>query len=181
LEDSASQGDAAAPGAQLTACALVPPWSAPRCWLSRRRPSEGTANPRGGPNPFVSEDGAYTLVDVRFYEGFKLYGEDEQVRWLRGGCGVAIWWLWGGCGVAVWWPDCVCAWGCRVKRVQEDGWHRACVGWLCELGVLGLGEAARAAAPAQGEECTDCLARVCLKQGFATGPCRVINRNLPLL
>ncbi|KIZ04218.1 ribose 5-phosphate isomerase A [Monoraphidium neglectum] len=43
-----------------------------------RRPSEGTANPRGGPNPFVSEDGAYTLVDVRFYEGFKLYGEDEQ-------------------------------------------------------------------------------------------------------
>lgn len=45
----------------------------------RRRPSEGTADPRGGDYPFISEDGN-TIVDVRFYEGLKLFGEDETVR-----------------------------------------------------------------------------------------------------
>ncbi|KAI8473591.1 MAG: ribose-5 phosphate isomerase-related protein [Monoraphidium minutum] len=41
-----------------------------------RRPSEGASNPRGGDNPYVSEDGQHTIVDVRFYEGLKLFGED---------------------------------------------------------------------------------------------------------
>jgi ribose 5-phosphate isomerase A len=35
----------------------------------------GTANPRGGEEPLVTEEG-YTIIDVRFYEGLKLYGED---------------------------------------------------------------------------------------------------------
>lgn len=46
----------------------------------RRRPAEGTSNPRGGDNPYVSEDGGHTIVDIRFYEGFKLFGEAEPVR-----------------------------------------------------------------------------------------------------
>jgi hypothetical protein len=37
----------------------------------------------------VSEDGGHTLVDVRFYEGLKLFGEDEEVGRMGGG---------GGCG-----------------------------------------------------------------------------------
>jgi hypothetical protein len=37
------------------------------------------ANPRGGENPYLSPDG-HNIVDVRFYEGMKLFGEDAQVR-----------------------------------------------------------------------------------------------------
>lgn len=45
-----------------------------------RRPAEGTANPRGGHNPYVSPDGDHAIVDLRFYEGLKLFGEPEKVR-----------------------------------------------------------------------------------------------------
>ena len=31
----------------------------------RRRPAEGTANPRGGDNPYVSPEG-YNIIDVKF-------------------------------------------------------------------------------------------------------------------
>lgn len=44
----------------------------------RRRPSSGVANPRGGDFPYVSEEG-HNILEVRFYEGLKLYGENEQV------------------------------------------------------------------------------------------------------
>jgi ribose 5-phosphate isomerase A len=37
----------------------------------------GTANPRGGEDPLVTEEG-YTIIDVRFYEGLKLFGEDAE-------------------------------------------------------------------------------------------------------
>ncbi len=40
------------------------------CWC-RRRPSSGTDNPRGGDNPYVSPEG-HNIVDVKFYEGYKL-------------------------------------------------------------------------------------------------------------
>lgn len=40
-----------------------------------RRPMFGTANPRGGDNPYVSPDG-HNIVDIRFYETLKLLGED---------------------------------------------------------------------------------------------------------
>ncbi|GFR47142.1 hypothetical protein Agub_g8832 [Astrephomene gubernaculifera] len=33
-------------------------------------------DPRGGEHPYISPQG-HTIVDVRFYEGLKLYGEDE--------------------------------------------------------------------------------------------------------
>jgi hypothetical protein len=36
------------------------------------------ANPRGGENPYLSPEG-HNIVDVRFYEGMKLFGEDTQV------------------------------------------------------------------------------------------------------
>lgn len=50
----------------------------------RRRPASGVANPRGGENPYMSPDGC-NIVDVRFYEGMKLFGEDAQVsRQQRG-------------------------------------------------------------------------------------------------
>jgi ribose 5-phosphate isomerase A len=39
------------------------------------------ANPRGGDNPYVIPDG-HNIVDVRFYEGMKLFGEDAKVRGL---------------------------------------------------------------------------------------------------
>lgn len=48
------------------------------CVLScppRRRPSSGTANPRGGKDPYISPDG-HNICDIRFYEGLKLFGED---------------------------------------------------------------------------------------------------------
>jgi len=61
---------------------------------TRRRPASGTANPRGGENPHVSEDGGHTLVDVRFYEGLKLFGEDAGVGWGWGfGFGLGIAWM----------------------------------------------------------------------------------------
>lgn len=37
----------------------------------------GTSNPRGGDNPYVSPEG-HNIVDIRFYEGFKLFGEDVE-------------------------------------------------------------------------------------------------------
>eukprot|EP00775_Hariotina_reticulata_P012939 gene12939-13067_t len=42
-----------------------------------RRPAAGVANPRGGETPYVSPEG-HTIVDVRFYEGMKLFGEDAK-------------------------------------------------------------------------------------------------------
>ncbi|KAF6254707.1 ribose-5 phosphate isomerase-related protein [Scenedesmus sp. NREL 46B-D3] len=42
-----------------------------------RRPASGVANPRGGDNPYMSPDG-HNIVDVRFYEGMKLFGEDAK-------------------------------------------------------------------------------------------------------
>jgi ribose 5-phosphate isomerase A len=36
-----------------------------------------SSNPRGGDNPYVSPEG-HTIVDIRFYEGLKLYGEDAE-------------------------------------------------------------------------------------------------------
>jgi ribose 5-phosphate isomerase A len=44
----------------------------------RRRPSSGTANPRGGKDPYISPDG-HNICDIRFYEGLKLFGEDAPV------------------------------------------------------------------------------------------------------
>ncbi|WIA32116.1 hypothetical protein OEZ86_002967 [Tetradesmus obliquus] len=44
-----------------------------------RRPASGVANPRGGENPYMSPDGC-NIVDVRFYEGMKLFGEDAQYK-----------------------------------------------------------------------------------------------------
>ncbi|KAG2441142.1 hypothetical protein HXX76_003994 [Chlamydomonas incerta] len=44
--------------------------------LWRRSASGQPENPRGGDIPYVSPDGN-TIVDVRFYEGLKLFGEDE--------------------------------------------------------------------------------------------------------
>ncbi|PNH06731.1 Ribose-5-phosphate isomerase A [Tetrabaena socialis] len=43
-----------------------------------RRPSsvEDEQDPRGGDYPYVSASG-HSIVDIRFYEGLKLYGEDE--------------------------------------------------------------------------------------------------------
>lgn len=42
-----------------------------------RRPAVGTANPLGGENPYVSPEG-HSIVDVRFYEGYRLYGEAAE-------------------------------------------------------------------------------------------------------
>ncbi|GLI65575.1 hypothetical protein VaNZ11_009147 [Volvox africanus] len=44
--------------------------------LWRRSSSGQPENPRGGDHPYISLQG-HTIVDVRFYEGLKLYGEDE--------------------------------------------------------------------------------------------------------
>ncbi|EFJ44721.1 hypothetical protein VOLCADRAFT_95072 [Volvox carteri f. nagariensis] len=44
--------------------------------LWRRSFAGQPENPRGGDHPYVSPQG-YTIVDVRFYEGLKLYGENE--------------------------------------------------------------------------------------------------------
>jgi hypothetical protein len=38
----------------------------------------GTANPRGGKEPYISVEG-HTICDIRFYEGLKLFGEDAAV------------------------------------------------------------------------------------------------------
>lgn len=46
----------------------------------RRRPMSGTANPRGGKDPYISPEG-HTICDIRFYEGLKLFGEDAAVSW----------------------------------------------------------------------------------------------------
>ncbi|KAG2490235.1 hypothetical protein HYH03_011359 [Edaphochlamys debaryana] len=45
--------------------------------LWRRSATGQQDNPRGGDNPYVSPQG-HAIVDVRFYEGLKLFGEDEQ-------------------------------------------------------------------------------------------------------
>ncbi|PNW80367.1 hypothetical protein CHLRE_07g314600v5 [Chlamydomonas reinhardtii] len=45
--------------------------------LWRRSASGQPENPRGGDMPYVSPDGN-TIVDVRFYEGLKLFGEDDE-------------------------------------------------------------------------------------------------------
>ncbi|KAF8071139.1 RPI4 [Scenedesmus sp. PABB004] len=42
-----------------------------------RRPASGVANPRGGDNPYVSPEGHH-IVDVRFYEGMRLLGEEAS-------------------------------------------------------------------------------------------------------
>jgi ribose 5-phosphate isomerase A len=39
----------------------------------------GSANPRGGEDPLVTPEG-YTIIDIRFYEGLKLYGEDAEYQ-----------------------------------------------------------------------------------------------------
>lgn len=39
-----------------------------------RRPTSGTANPRGGNDPYISEEG-HNILDVRFYESYSLAGE----------------------------------------------------------------------------------------------------------
>ncbi|GLC33045.1 hypothetical protein PLESTB_000376900 [Pleodorina starrii] len=44
--------------------------------LWRRSFSGQSENPRGGDHPYISPQG-HTIVDVRFYEGLKLYGEEE--------------------------------------------------------------------------------------------------------
>lgn len=44
----------------------------------RRRPASGTANPRGGNNPYLSPEG-HNILDIRFYEQLKLVGEDAPV------------------------------------------------------------------------------------------------------
>jgi hypothetical protein len=48
-------------------------------YTCRRRPTSGSANPRGGQAPYISPDG-HNICDIRFYEGLKLFGEDEPVR-----------------------------------------------------------------------------------------------------
>lgn len=42
-----------------------------------RRSNEEGAGPRGGDNPYVSAEG-HALIDIRFYEGLKLFGEDAD-------------------------------------------------------------------------------------------------------
>lgn len=67
------------PGAPTQAIAVAMmslPWLL--LLLARRRPASGVANPRGGDNPYRSPDG-HNIVDVRFYEGMKLFGEDAPV------------------------------------------------------------------------------------------------------
>ncbi|GAX75501.1 hypothetical protein CEUSTIGMA_g2944.t1 [Chlamydomonas eustigma] len=44
-----------------------------------RRPMAGTANPRGGDNPYVSPEG-HNIVDVRFEGSFKLFGEEQTYQ-----------------------------------------------------------------------------------------------------
>ncbi|KAL4423624.1 hypothetical protein ABPG77_009211 [Micractinium sp. CCAP 211/92] len=44
--------------------------------LWRRSNQEG-AGPRGGDSPYVSPEG-HTIIDIRFYEGMKLFGEDAD-------------------------------------------------------------------------------------------------------
>lgn len=42
----------------------------------------------------MSEDGSHTIVDIRFYEGLKLFGEDEPVSEGVGDwecSGVSLW------------------------------------------------------------------------------------------
>jgi hypothetical protein len=53
----------------------------------RRRPTAGVANPRGGDRPYLSPEGCH-VVDVRFYEGLKLFGEDAEVSaaWIWSDC-----------------------------------------------------------------------------------------------
>jgi ribose 5-phosphate isomerase A len=41
----------------------------------RRRAAVGTANPRGGDFPYISEEG-FNIVDIRFDGTFKLIGEE---------------------------------------------------------------------------------------------------------
>ncbi|EFN51133.1 hypothetical protein CHLNCDRAFT_141332 [Chlorella variabilis] len=42
-----------------------------------RRSNEEGAGPRGGDQPYVSAEG-HALIDIRFYEGLKLFGEDAD-------------------------------------------------------------------------------------------------------
>ncbi|CAD7699167.1 unnamed protein product [Ostreobium quekettii] len=42
-----------------------------------RRPTEGTANPRGGNNPYLSPEG-HNIIDIRFDGTLKLYGEEVE-------------------------------------------------------------------------------------------------------
>jgi hypothetical protein len=53
-------------------------WLLVRLHCCRRRPTSGTANPRGGKDPYISPDG-HNICDIRFYEGLKLFGEDAPV------------------------------------------------------------------------------------------------------
>jgi ribose 5-phosphate isomerase A len=39
----------------------------------------GTANPRGGDNPYMSPEGHY-IVDVKFEGSFKLFGEEQAYQ-----------------------------------------------------------------------------------------------------
>lgn len=69
-------------------------WLLMRC---RRRPTSGTANPRGGKDPYVSPDG-HNICDARFYEGLKLFGEDAPVSGPRPHRGVSVVLFLGGIG-----------------------------------------------------------------------------------
>jgi ribose 5-phosphate isomerase A len=53
-----------------------PDWVCARCLGCRRRPTSGTANPRGGDDPYVSPEG-HNIIDVKFEGTFKLFGEEQ--------------------------------------------------------------------------------------------------------